>query len=108
MENKKNYKFTNKRHSSRAIMSTILGVLSLASLALAVFRTYLADGAAGVNVGIVGFFSTCFAAIGLVLGYLAKQSQDRYPLFVYLGMGLNLLALILVSLILYAGAYGIR
>ncbi len=108
MENKKNYKFTNKRHSSRAIMSSILGILSLASLILAIFRTYLAAGEAGVNVGMVGFFSTCFAVTGLILGYMAKQSPDRYPFFVYLGLGLNLLTLILISMILYAGAYGIR
>lgn len=107
MENRKNYKFTNRKHPARAIMSFILGLISLISLILAVFETYLAAGEAGMNMGMVGFFAACFAAVGLVLGYLAKAEPDCFHFFIYAGMALNLLALIMVSMILYAGAYGI-
>lgn len=37
---KSSYMFTNKEHTQKGIMSTILGVISLATLAYAVFRSY--------------------------------------------------------------------
>jgi hypothetical protein len=107
MERKKNYKFTNKKHSERGIMSVILGLISLISVFIALYQSYRLDGQVGFNYGIVGFIITCFALIGLVLGFLAKSEADRYLLFAYLGIGVNIAALLCVSMILYAGAYGI-
>ncbi|MCI5584479.1 MAG: DUF6142 family protein [Lachnospiraceae bacterium] len=107
MEKKKNYMFTNKKHSSRGIMSAILGTISLVSLGLAVFQTYQVKGEAGGNMGTVGFVATCFSITGLTLGILSKTEADRFRLFPYLGIVLNLLALMATSTILYAGAYGI-
>ena len=40
---KKNYIFTNKKHSDKAIMSTILGMISLVSLGIV---TYLSTAGA--------------------------------------------------------------
>ena len=37
---KKNYIFTNKKHSDKAIMSTILGVISLVSLGIVTYLSY--------------------------------------------------------------------
>jgi len=107
MEKKKNYMFTNKKQSSRGIMSAILGMISLVSLGMAVFQTYQAKGEAGGNMGTVGFVAACFAITGLVLGVMSKAEPDRFRFFSYLGIALNLLALIATSTILYAGAYGI-
>ncbi|MGN1313440.1 MAG: DUF6142 family protein [Lachnospiraceae bacterium] len=103
----KNYMFTNKKHSPKGIMSTILGIISLSSLLLAIFWTYEAEGEAGGNMGTVGFIATCFAVTGMILGYMARREADRFPLFAWLGMLLNFLALAVISMILYAGAYGI-
>ena len=107
MEKKRNFIFTNKKHTQRGIMSTILGTISLVSLFVAVYQTYVAKGQAGFNMGLVGFLAMVFALIGIGLGYLGKMEQDRYGLFAYLGLILNVLVLIIISLILYAGAYGL-
>ena len=107
MEKKKNYMFTNKKHPIKGIMSVILGIISLASLGLAVYQTYEARGEANGSMGVVGFVATCFFIIGLVLGFLAKRETDRFGFFVYLGIALNFLGLVVISAILYAGAYGI-
>lgn len=107
MEKKKHYIFTNKKHSTKGMMSTILGVIALLSLGLAVYQTYEAGGEAKGSMGMVGFLATCFFITGLVLGILAKREMDRFRLFIYLGMALNLLGLMLISMILYAGAYGV-
>lgn len=107
MELKKNYMFTNKKHPTRGIMSAILGIISFASLLLAVFWSYEAKGEATEGMGMVGFVATCFSATGMVLGYLAKSEADSFRLFPWLGIVVNFFALALISMILYAGAYGI-
>ena len=107
MEQSKRYKFTNKKHPEKGIMSTILGIISLVSIWMAVYQTFLAGGEAASNMGVVGLMITCFSVTGLVLGYLAKNEYDKFLFFPYLGMILNVLALACISVILYAGAYGI-
>ena len=88
-------------------MSTSLGMISLVSIWVAVYQTFQARGEAATNMGVVGLAITCFSATGLVLGYLAKKEYDKFMFFSYLGMVLNVLALACISVILYAGAYGI-
>ena len=103
---KKGYKFTNKKHTEKGIMSTILGIISLVSVGTAVYQTYLAKGNAGSNMGIVGVMITIFSVTGLVLGYMGKNEQDKFKFFAYLGMILNVAVMACISVILYAGAYG--
>ena len=89
-------------------MSSILGMISLVSLILAVFWTYEAKGEATAGMGMVGFVAACFSLTGIVLGYLARAEADRFRLFAWSGMVLNFLVLVFISMILYAGAYGIN
>lgn len=107
MNQKRGYKFTNKKHPEKGIMSVILGIVGLVYLILAVYGTYQSGGEAGSNYGLVGLLVTLFSAGGLILGVLAKSEPDKYPLFSYLGIGVNIVVLGLVSFILYAGAYGL-
>ena len=107
MEKKRGYKFTNKKHPEKGIMSTILGIIALVSVGTAVYQTFLAKGEASTNMGVVGVMVTIFSAAGVILGYISKNESDKFLLFPYLGMILNILALGCISVILYAGAYGI-
>ena len=107
MERGKGYKFTNKKHPEKGIMSTILGIISLVSVGVSVYQTYLAKGNASTNMGVVGLMVTIFAIAGVILGYISKNEYDKFLFFPYLGMILNIVALACVSVILYAGAYGI-
>ena len=103
MKKRKGYIFTNKKHSNRAVMATILGIISLASLGIVVFRAYLGDGETPVGYGFTGLLATLFSFVGLCMGIVTVTEKDYYRLFPVLGILLNLLALGSVSLILYAG-----
>lgn len=107
MGRKNSYIFTNKNHSQKGIMATILGVISLVSLIYAVVMSYKNNGAVPVQYGAAAFLVTIFALTGVVLGVISKTERDKYYIFSYLGIILNVLALGIVSAILYAGAYGI-
>lgn len=100
---KRNYIFTNKKQSQRAIMSTVLGTISLASLGIVVYLTYRAEGAATVGYGLTGLFATIFSMIGLGLGIVTVRDKSYYRLFPWLGTILNLLTLTCISMMLYAG-----
>lgn len=100
---KKNYIFTNKKHSNRAIMATILGIISLASLGIVLFMTYRSAGEAEVGFGFTGLLAMVFSVIGLGLGIVTFQNKNYYRLFPVLGILLNLAVLGGISLILYIG-----
>ena len=95
---KKNYIFTNKKHSNRAIMSTILGGISLVSL------SYSQGGVMHGGYGVTGVLATIYSLIGLILGILTLREKDIYRIFPVLGTILNIVALGGVSLLLYLGS----
>lgn len=101
------YIFTNKIYSIKGVMSTILGLIDIVSLVLVVYFSFKNGGVALPRYGATGVIITVFSFIGLILAILSKYEPDRFYLFSYLGMILNVLSLVGVSLILFAGAYGI-
>lgn len=105
MAKKNSYMFTNKQHTQKGIMSTILGVISLATLAYAVVMSYLRAGDVPRQYGAAAMLVMVFAFVGIVLGAVSKTERDKFYLFSYLGIVLNVLALAVISVILYAGAY---
>ena len=105
MAKKNSYMFTNKEHSQKGIMSTILGVISLVTLAYTVVMSYLKAGDIPRQYGTAAMLVMIFAFIGIVLGVVSKTERDKFFFFSYLGVVLNVLALAVISVILYAGAY---
>lgn len=103
----KKFIFTDKKHSPQAVMSTVLGLIADCSIVYAVYSTYSGGGIATERLGATGVMILLMAAVGLILGYASKNHPDYFHLFSYIGIVLNMLALLCVSLILYAGAYGI-
>lgn len=101
---RRNYIFTNKKHSQRAIMSTILGTISAISLGIVVYMTYRSGGEAANGYGVTGLLATIFSLVGLVLGVLTVRDKKYYRFFPWLGVVLNLLVLGSISAILYMGS----
>ncbi|MCM1252667.1 MAG: DUF6142 family protein [Clostridium sp.] len=107
MSRKNSYMFTNKTHTQKGIMATILGIISLATLGYAIVMSYQSAGQIPREYGAAALLVTLFAFIGAGLGAVSRTERDKYYFFSYLGIILNVLALGVVSLILYAGAYEI-
>lgn len=105
MSQKKNYMFTNRRHSQKAIMSTVFGVLCTVSLVIVICLSYCSDGDVPVGYGFTGVFATVLSLTGLLLGVLAVREVDRFKLFGWLGILFNGVSLGIVSGVLYIAAY---
>ena len=103
MARRSGYMFTNRKHPKRAIMGTILGIISLLSLFFVIYLSYVNAGANPGSAGLTGLLITLFALVGLILGVMTVMERDRYPLFPVLAIVLNTIALGGISLILYAG-----
>ena len=67
------YKFSDKRQSLGGIISTIMGLLALASLIYGVYISFKAQGYAGLKVG--SFF---ISVIGTIIGLLSFKEDDKF------------------------------
>lgn len=103
MKKRKGIIFTDKKHSNRAVMATILGVISLGALGLMVFLSYQKGGKVGAGFGVGALLAALYSTIGLILGLVTIQEKERYRLFPLLGIVLNLAALVSIGLIVYVG-----
>ena len=107
IRNTKNYIFTNKTFSLKAIMAVILGIIGIASIIIAVAFTFSKGGEATLEYGGVVLLCLFYGFAGLILAIISKKEPDKYYFFSYLGMVLNVIVIGMVSFILYAGAYGL-
>ena len=107
MSRKNSFMFTSKSHTEKGVMSTMLGIISLATLGYALVMSYRNAGEIPRQYGAAALLATIFAFIGAALGAVSRTEKDKFYFFSYLGIVLNVLALAVVSAILYAGAYEI-
>lgn len=103
MSHRKGYIFTNKEHTQKGIMSTILGVLSIITLGYSIYSSYSNAGVNTQRYAAASLLAAVFSLVGLTLGILSTTEKDKFHLFSILGILFNIVALALVSLILYAG-----
>lgn len=101
----KGYIFTNKKHTEKGIMSTILGVLSIITLGTAIYLSYLNKGAASARYGAAALLAVIFMIAGIILGVWSTTEREKFRLFTVLGIIVNGLAFGMLSIILCAGAY---
>lgn len=101
-----NYKFTKKKHPTLGIMSTILGVISLASVILAIYIPYVNRIAISPTYGMTCLLGLVMASVGLVLAIICIYQKDTYSLFPTGGIILNGITIVICAYIIYLGAYG--
>ncbi len=103
MARKKNYIFTDKRHSQKAVLSTALGLISSVSLGIVVYLSYRKAGDVPTGYGVTGLLAVAFSLIGLTLGLVSVKEKETFKLFPWLGILFNLLALLGVGFVVYMG-----
>lgn len=99
---RKNYMFTNRRHSDKAVMGMILGIISLAAMIAVIFLSYKRGGNVPAGYGFTGLFAVVFSVVGLVLGITSMREKNQFLLFPVIGIILNGVALVLIGALLYA------
>ena len=57
----------------------------------------------GAGFGVGALLAALYSTVGLILGLVTLQEKEYFRLFPVLGIVLNLLALVSVGLIIYAG-----
>lgn len=105
MNRKKGYIFTNKQHTMWGVVSTTIGIMTIASNVYSIITSFQLRGHVSVRFGSALFVTAFCAIIGLICGVYAKMEKDKFYFFAYLGIILNVIALAFTSIVLYAGTY---
>lgn len=104
MANLVGYKFSNKQHSGKGILSTGFGAASLALLIALIVIASKMRGRGSIYLGSVGLVSMVFSLIGLVIGITSFFEPEKYKLFPRLGSIFNLVMLLVWASIFMIGA----
>jgi len=102
---KKSYMFTSKNHPLKGIMATILGILSIVTLLTTVYLSYRQGGVSSLRYGTAALLAVLFMITGIGLSAYCLVEKDNFKFFPILGLLLNIVSAVILSLILYAGAY---
>jgi len=104
---KKDYIFTNKKHPQGAVLSTVLGTISIVSIIMMLYFTFRNGGVAQPRYGFSMLVAVLFSVVGLILGIRSRMEPDKFYFFSYLGLAINLVVLLGAGFILFAGVYGL-
>ena len=101
MARRKDYKFTNKKHSIPGIVSTVIGLIGVGLIIAAIYISFINRGAAGQIIGVMGLADIFLSTIGFVVALVSFRNDDVYYLFSWIGTGLNVLVWIfLMSMVM--------
>ncbi len=100
---KRRYLFTNKKNPPRGIISTVLGAISVIAVAGALIGSYRNAGVTKPGYGAAVLLSVLYSVTGLVLGIRSHAEPDMLLFFPKLGIVINIAAVLLCAVVLYAG-----
>ena len=75
---KRNYKFTDKKHTRQGLASLGLGAAALILTAVSLSMAYRLSGQAGSAVGLMGMLALLCSITGFVLAVRGFQEEDVY------------------------------
>lgn len=89
------YKFTEKTHSKRAIVSAAMAGVSLIMYFVFIYLSYSVGGALSAYYGAFGFMAMMIAMVALVLSIPTLKEEDSFVLFPRVALGTSVLATVL-------------
>ncbi|MCR4584695.1 MAG: DUF6142 family protein [Lachnospiraceae bacterium] len=97
------YKFTNKKHPLKAVMSVGLALIGSAAVLMTVYSGYRAGGEVAWGHVVAVALAVLMAVTGLVLGIMSRVEKDRYYFFPILGIVLNFVLLATIVFFMVRG-----
>ena len=97
---RRSYKFTEKKHSKRAIISFGLAAATLVTYLIFVYLSYKAAGQLSAYYGAFGVLAMIVAVVALVFAITTLKEEDSFALFPRLAMITSV-----VSTLLWVGNY---
>ena len=95
--------YSDKKLTQTGIFSFILGIIVLVSLIVSILLSYAFKGDVPGSFGAVGFLCTLFSSVGIILALIGRNEPEKFYLFANIGLALNIVDLLFISNILYAG-----
>lgn len=89
LSKRREYKFTNKSHTKRGLLSSGIGFFALLVLGGLFYLSYQQSGNVDAYAGFLGSLSMWGSAVGLMLGAESFREEDKFYLFSYVGCILN-------------------
>lgn len=90
---------TARHHPRRAIIATLLGILSIGVFAAVCISAGNSDGHAGIISGLIGMLCLLIAAVGFILSWFSLYEDNIRPLFPTISSLLNGLLVIFYMLV---------
>ncbi len=104
MANIAGYKFSNKSHSGKGMLSLGFGIASFVLLLVLIYMASVKAGKGGAYLGTAGLVSLAFSVIGFVIGLTSFLEPNKYKLFSNIGSAFNLVMLLVWASIIMIGA----
>lgn len=92
---RRSYKFTEKTHSKRAIVTSAMAGSSLIMYFVFIYLSYSVGGALSTYYGGFGFLAMMIAIVALGLSIPTLKEEDSFVLFPRLALGASVLATVL-------------
>lgn len=94
MAKKGGFKFTDKRHAVKGIISAVLGIVSITIGIVLVYISYSRKGNGGLPLGSIGLTAAIISLVGLICGLSSFKEEDAYYLFSKVGTIMNSIILL--------------
>lgn len=89
---KRGYKFTEKTHSKKGMLSLLLAVVSLGIFATVISISFQTDGNGSMYLGSAGVSSMLLGVVALVIAITSLREENSFKLFPYLAAIFSFLA----------------
>lgn len=97
-------RFTDKTHPVQGIVSSLIGIGTVALICVLFILSSRAKGNAGLLVGVLGMFNMAVSAVGFVMAVKCFKKEDIYVVTPTIGAVLNGIMLIFCMLLYVMGA----
>lgn len=83
------YKFSDKKHSIKGLISFSMGIISCIGLLVLCYLSSLSAGNGGLLLGVIGMIMCIFSIVGFITGVKSCKEKDIYYKAPIMGFVLN-------------------